>query len=195
MTMKTRITTRSPRSSIHAWQRPGRGAVLAGQDDSPGEDPRFIARRIVICAAEDVGLADPMALVLANTACKSRNLSAGRRREFRWPKRRSILPRPTKATVRIWRLTPRSKTFAPAARCRCRNICGTRITRARTAGSWPGLRIRARPSRTFVAQDYLGADKHYYEPTEQGVEKKIKERVEKWRAEFTRIKNQNLDHG
>jgi len=40
----------------------------------------------------------------------------------------------------------------------------------------------------FVAQDYLGVDKHYYEPTEQGVEKKIKERVEKWRAEFTRIK-------
>ena len=33
----------------------------------------------------------------------------------------------------------------------------------------------------FVAQDYLGADKRYYEPTEQGVEKKIKERVEKWR--------------
>src|SRR5271154_6385255 len=32
-----------------------------------GEDPRFIARRIMICAAEDVGLADPMALVLANT--------------------------------------------------------------------------------------------------------------------------------
>ena len=31
-----------------------------------GEDPRFIARRIVICAAEDVGNADPMALVLAN---------------------------------------------------------------------------------------------------------------------------------
>jgi putative ATPase len=33
-----------------------------------GEDPRFIARRIVICAAEDVGLADPQALVLANAA-------------------------------------------------------------------------------------------------------------------------------
>ena len=30
----------------------------------------------------------------------------------------------------------------------------------------------------FVAQDYLGADKVYYEPTEQGVEKKIKERLE-----------------
>src|SRR6266487_1496793 len=33
-----------------------------------GEDPRFIARRIVIHAAEDVGLADPMALVLATAA-------------------------------------------------------------------------------------------------------------------------------
>jgi len=33
-----------------------------------GEDPRFIARRIVICAAEDVGNADPQALVVANAA-------------------------------------------------------------------------------------------------------------------------------
>ncbi|MCH7649763.1 MAG: replication-associated recombination protein A [Nitrospinae bacterium] len=33
-----------------------------------GEDPRFIARRLVVTAAEDVGLADPMALVLANAA-------------------------------------------------------------------------------------------------------------------------------
>jgi putative ATPase len=33
-----------------------------------------------------------------------------------------------------------------------------------------------------VAQDYLGEAKRYYEPSDQGVEKKIKERVEKWRA-------------
>jgi putative ATPase len=36
-----------------------------------GEDPRFIARRIVICASEDVGDADPMALVLAASALKA----------------------------------------------------------------------------------------------------------------------------
>ncbi len=35
-----------------------------------GEDLRFIARRIVICAAEDVGLADPQALVVANAAAQ-----------------------------------------------------------------------------------------------------------------------------
>jgi len=33
-----------------------------------GEDPRFIARRLVILAAEDIGLADPNALVIANSA-------------------------------------------------------------------------------------------------------------------------------
>jgi putative ATPase len=36
-----------------------------------GEDPRFIARRIVICASEDVGNADPMALVVATSALRA----------------------------------------------------------------------------------------------------------------------------
>ncbi|MBE0425607.1 MAG: replication-associated recombination protein A [Nitrospirae bacterium] len=36
-----------------------------------GEDPRFIARRIVICASEDVGNADPMALIIATAALRA----------------------------------------------------------------------------------------------------------------------------
>ncbi len=36
-----------------------------------GEDPKFIARRIVICASEDVGNANPMALVVANAAAQA----------------------------------------------------------------------------------------------------------------------------
>ncbi len=36
-----------------------------------GEDPRFVARRIVICASEDVGNADPMALVVATSALRA----------------------------------------------------------------------------------------------------------------------------
>lgn len=42
------------------------GRLIAG-----GEDPRFIARRIVICAAEDVGNADPMALLVATAAMEA----------------------------------------------------------------------------------------------------------------------------
>jgi putative ATPase len=46
----------------------------------------------------------------------------------------------------------------------------------------------------FVAQDYLGVDKTFYEPTEQGVEKKIKERLENWRRQFAeKRKNSNGD--
>ena len=33
----------------------------------------------------------------------------------------------------------------------------------------------------FVVQDYLGSDRRYYEPSEQGAEKLIKERLDKWR--------------
>src|SRR4030065_2536028 len=36
-----------------------------------GEDPRFIARRIVICASEDVGNADPMALLIATSVLRA----------------------------------------------------------------------------------------------------------------------------
>ena len=39
-----------------------------------GEDPNFIARRIVICSAEDVGLADPQALILANAAAQAAHM-------------------------------------------------------------------------------------------------------------------------
>jgi putative ATPase len=40
--------------------------MLAG-----GEDPRFVARRLVILASEDIGLADPMALVVADAAARA----------------------------------------------------------------------------------------------------------------------------
>ncbi len=49
-----------------------------------GEQPSFIARRLVICAAEDVGLADPQALVVANAAAQAVQFVG-------WPEGRIIL--------------------------------------------------------------------------------------------------------
>jgi len=43
----------------------------------------------------------------------------------------------------------------------------------------------------FVAQDYLGAARRYYEPTEQGSEKKIKDRLEKWRGQIEALRGKN----
>ena len=41
----------------------------------------------------------------------------------------------------------------------------------------------------FVPQDYLGVAKRYYEPSDQGVEKKIRERVESWRKKIQEAKD------
>jgi putative ATPase len=150
-----------------------------------GEDPRFIARRIVICAAEDVGLADPMALVLAN-ACLSASEFVG------WPEARIPLAEATiyiatanksnsayKAIDAALEDVRSGRTIAVPEHLRDAGYQG-----AKKLGHGKGYEYAHDGKGHFVAQDYLGADKVYYEPTEQGVEKKIKERVEKWREQF-----------
>lgn len=63
-----------PDAALHYMAR-----MIAG-----GEQPSFIARRLVICAAEDVGLADPNALVIANAAAQAVQFVG-------WPEGRIIL--------------------------------------------------------------------------------------------------------
>jgi putative ATPase len=150
-----------------------------------GEDPRFIARRIVICAAEDVGLADPMALVLANAAFQAAEFVG-------WPEARIPLAEATiyiatanksnsayKAIDAALEDVRSGRTLAVPEHLRDGHYAG-----AKKLGHGVGYKYAHDGKDHFVPQDYLGADKIYYEPTEQGVEKKIKERVEKWRAEF-----------
>ncbi len=154
-----------------------------------GEDPRFIARRIVICAAEDVGLADPMALVLANAAFQAAEFVG-------WPEARIPLaeatiyiataPKSNSARHGDWR-GDEGRGIRPHAR-RAGTFARYNYKGAERLGHGEGYKYAHEGKDHFVAQDYLGADKIYYEPTEQGVEKKIKERVEKWRAQFAEIK-------
>jgi putative ATPase len=159
-----------------------------------GEDPRFIARRIVIHAAEDVGLADPMALVLANAAFQAAEFIG-------WPEARIPL---AEATIYI-ATAPKSNSTVMAIGAAMKDIESGRTlavpehlrdshySGAKKLGHGEGYKYAHDFEGHFVPQDYLGADKIYYEPTEQGVEKKIKERVEKWRAALSeaRKKNQN----
>ena len=150
-----------------------------------GEDPRFITRRMLICAAEDVGLADPMALVLANAAHHAAEFVG-------WPEARIPIAEATiyiatahksnsaylaidaaLADVRAGRTLPvpehlRDKHYAGAERL----------------GHGAGYVYAHDQPGHFAAQDYLGAEKRYYEPTDQGHERKIKERVLQWRAKL-----------
>jgi putative ATPase len=150
-----------------------------------GEDPRFIARRIVICAAEDVGLADPMALVLAQTACESAEFVG-------WPEARIAL-----AEATIYIATANKSNTAITAIDRAledvrsgrtlpvpQHLRDAHYAGAKRLGHGQNYQYAHAFEGHFVPQDYLGAPRRYYEPTDQGVEKKIKERVEKWRAQF-----------
>ena len=150
-----------------------------------GEDPRFITRRIVICAAEDVGLADPMALVLA--------IAAHQAAEFiGWPEARIPIAEATlyiaaahksnsayKAIDAALEDVRSGRTLAVPEHLRDGSYKG-----AKRLGHGEGYDYAHAHPELFVAQDYLGADRRYYEPTEQGTEKKIKERIEKWRAQL-----------
>lgn len=156
-----------------------------------GEDPRFIARRIMICAAEDVGLADPMALVLATAA----NAAA----EFvGWPEARIPL---AEATVYIATANKSNSAYAAidAALADVRSgrtiavpehLRDAHYKGAKKLGHGEGYAYAHDHPDHFVAQDYLGAARRYYEPTDQGVEKKIKERLENWRAQFDAMRKQ-----
>jgi putative ATPase len=154
-----------------------------------GEDPRFIARRIVIHAAEDVGLADPMALVLANAAFQAAEFIG-------WPEARIPL---AEATIYI-ATAHKSNSTVMAIDAAVKDVESGRTLAvpehlrdasyrgAKRLGHGKDYQYAHDFPGHFVAQDYLGAEKRYYEPTDQGVEKKIKERLEKWRAEFAKLK-------
>jgi putative ATPase len=148
-----------------------------------GEDPRFITRRILICAAEDVGLADPMALVLASAAHQAAEFVG-------WPEARIPI---AEATIYIATANKSNSAYLAidAALADVREgrtlpvpspLRDTHYQGAERLGHGEGYQYAHDFAGHFVPQDYLGALKRYYEPTEQGVEKKIKERVERWRT-------------
>jgi len=165
---------------------------LAKNDFMPAKTPRFIARRIVIYARRKMsGLADPMAF----GAGKCLPVCVGicrldRKRGFHWPKRPFTLPPRNKSNSAITAIdaalddVKSGRTFAVPEHLRDAHYSG-----AKKLGHGEGYKYAHEGENHFVPQDYLGADKIYYEPTEQGVEKKIKERVEKWRAQFLKLKN------
>ncbi|HUA67714.1 MAG TPA: replication-associated recombination protein A, partial [Candidatus Saccharimonadales bacterium] len=157
-----------------------------------GEDPRFIARRIIICAAEDVGLADPMALVLADAALHAAEFVG-------WPEAQIPL---AEATIYIATANKSNSAVMAIAAALAdvksgrtlpvpEHLRDAHYSGAKKLGHGVGYKYAHEGEGHFVAQDYLGTDRIYYEPTEQGVEKKIKERVEKWRAELSAARKKN----
>ena len=151
-----------------------------------GEDPLFIARRLVILAAEDVGLADPQALVLASAAQQAVHLIG--MPEGYYPL--------AEATVYL-ALAPKSDSIKRAHGALMADIEGTRADpvplhlRNAVTGLMRGLGYgkgykyahdkpeHFDPEETFLPDSLKG--RRYYEPTDLGAEAALKARVEELR--------------
>ncbi len=154
-----------------------------------GEDPRFIARRLVISASEDIGLADSNALRLAMDAQQAFEFVG-------MPEGRIPLAH---ATVYL-ATAPKSNTAYEAL-----GRAMSDVAEGRTLEVPVHLRTKTRKKLAeasgespeamqylyshdyegaYVPQSYLPEGRIYYHPGEQGLEKRIKERLDFWKAQF-----------
>ena len=148
-----------------------------------GEDPMFIARRLVILAAEDVGLADPQALVIASAAQQAVHLIGLPEGYF-----------PLAEASVYLALAPKSDSIKRAAGALTADIEGTRADPVplhlrnavtglmRGLGYGKGYRYahdkpeHFDPEETFLPESLQG--RRYYEPTDLGAEAALKKRVD-----------------
>ena len=144
-----------------------------------GEDPRFVARRVVICAAEDVGNADPAALMLAVAAMEAVQFVG--MPEARIPLAEAVTyiacaPKSNAAYLAIDKAMEdvrENRTVPVPKHLRDANYPG-----AKRFGHGEGYKYAHDYEGGVAPQDYLGVDKTYYEPTDHGREAKIRERLD-----------------
>ncbi|HNW38848.1 MAG TPA: replication-associated recombination protein A [Candidatus Omnitrophota bacterium] len=152
-----------------------------------GEDPRFIARRVCILAAEDVGNADPLALVLANAALQISEFVG--MPEARIPLAQAVIyvacaPKSNASYMALEKATQdikENKTQEVPDHLKDASYQG-----AQKLGHGLGYKYSHDYPGHYVKQQYIPKKVCYYEPTDIGHEAKIKERLEKLRqATFT----------
>jgi putative ATPase len=153
------------------------GKMLAG-----GEDPRFIARRLIILASEDIGLADSRALgvaVACHQACEAVGL----------PECEHSLVH----AVLFLALSPKSNSVARALGSLRREIAEKPVQAVPTAfrdkggqaskrlGHGKGYLYNHDAPGGISGQEYLERPVRLYEPGDQGAEVQLAERLAQWR--------------
>jgi len=151
--------------------------MLAG-----GEDPRFIARRLVILASEDVGLADPLALpvaVAAHHACDFIGLPEAELTLAHATLHIACAPKSNSATLALAAAHQALKTqpvqpVPPALRDKGGQA-------SKRAGHGKGYRYSHDYPENISGQDYLEKPLPLYTPKAAGLEARIVERLARWR--------------
>lgn len=151
-----------------------------------GEDPRFIARRMVIFASEDVGNADPMALVVAVAAHQALEFVGLPEAALNLAQAVTYLasaPKSNASTIAISRASADVRAGlsgeVPA------HLRDAHYPSAKRLGHGKGYKYPHDQPGAWVDQDYRSPEvegRVYYEPTDRGQEKEIGERLRRWRA-------------
>jgi putative ATPase len=159
-----------------------------------GEDVRFLARRIVIFASEDIGNADPQALHLAVStmqACEfvglpecQLNLAQAVTYMACAPKSNASMVALVEAQqdIREGRLLP-----VPVI------LRDSHYQAAKRLGHGEGYQYAHDSPDAIVAQDYLGVEREYYRPVDRGHERELAARLEDIRARLREAKQRSAD--
>jgi putative ATPase len=146
-----------------------------------GEDVRFIARRIAVCAAEDVGNADPMATVLAASAVQISEFVG--LPEAQLPLAQAAIyvacaPKSNASTMAI--NTARSDVRNEPIKAVPRHLKDSHYAGAKKQGIGVEYLYPHEFEQGYVLQEYLpGSDKRYYVPVLRGYEKNISHHLQK----------------
>lgn len=148
-----------------------------------GEDARFIARRIVIAASEDVGEADPMALVVAVAAAHAVEhvgLPEAQLNLAQAVVHLATAPKSNRAALGIWNAREDVR-HGPSVEVPP-HLRDAHYRGAEKLGHGAGYDYPHDHAGAWVAQQYLPDeinDRSYYEPSDQGFEQEIRKRMER----------------
>ena len=156
-----------------------------------GEDVRFITRRLVILASEDVGNADPQALplaVAAMQACEFVGLPECQLTLAQAVTYLACAPKSNAATIGIGeaRADVREGRLLPVpVQLRDKHYPG-----AERLGHGAGYEYAHNAEDAVASQDYLGVEREYYRPSPRGFEQELGRRLEAIRAKLRAAKQQ-----
>ncbi len=147
-----------------------------------GEDPRFIARRIVIFASEDVGNADPRALLVATAAAQAVEFVGLPECQLNLAQAVTYLATALKsnaATLAIGKA--RDDVRAGRTLAVPKHLRDTHYKGAEQFGHGAGYQYSHDFAGAWSEQEYLPEERRYYEPTDRGCEAEIRARLDEWR--------------
>ncbi len=148
-----------------------------------GEDPRFIARRIAILASEDVGLADPNAIVIASAAQQITERIGMPECQLTLAQAAIYMAQAPKSNAATLAISAAMKDVREGRTIPVpKHLRDSHYQGAKRLEHGQGYQYPHDHEGGFVAQDYLGVEIVYYTPKEIGYEREVKERLDALRA-------------